>query len=178
MAHRPECRLRISKTLHILRLADEPGYRRQIKTQANLQEGRHSLARKIFHGRAGQLYQRYHDGMEDQIGALGLVLNAVVLFNTRYMDAAVTKLRGDGFEVREEDVARLSPSCGTTSTCWAATPSNCQSCPAGCGPCATRTPPRTSDRPWPPPTPSPRQCWSAVWSVRGRCTRSARRRAR
>lgn len=47
--------------------------------------------------------------MEDQIGALGLVLNAVVLFNTRYMDAAVTKLRGDGFEVREEDVARLSP---------------------------------------------------------------------
>lgn len=48
---------RVSKSLHILRLADEPGYRRQIKTQANLQEGRHALARKIFHGRAGQLYQ-------------------------------------------------------------------------------------------------------------------------
>lgn len=47
--------------------------------------------------------------MEDQIGALGLVLNALVLFNTRYMDAALTKLRGDGFEVRDEDVARLSP---------------------------------------------------------------------
>ncbi|MCX4750311.1 Tn3 family transposase [Kitasatospora sp. NBC_01287] len=71
---------RISKSLHILRLADEPGYRRQIKTQANLQEGRHALARKIFHGRAGQLYRNYHDGMEDQIGALGLVLNALVLF--------------------------------------------------------------------------------------------------
>lgn len=100
---------RISKTLHILRLADEPGYRRQIKSQANLQEGRHSLARKIFHGRHGQLYQRYQDGMEDQIGALGLVLNALVLFNTRYMDAAVTQLREDGFDVRDEDVARLSP---------------------------------------------------------------------
>jgi TnpA family transposase len=100
---------RIAKTLHILRLADEPGYRRQIKVQANLQEGRHALARKIFHGRAGQLYQRYQDGMEDQIGALGLVLNALVLFNTRYMDAAVTQLRADGFDVRDEDVARLSP---------------------------------------------------------------------
>ncbi|MCK1818848.1 transposase [Streptomyces sp. XM83C] len=100
---------RIAKTLHILRLADEPGYRRQIKVQANLQEGRHALARKIFHGRAGQLYQRYQDGMEDQIGALGLVLNALVLFNTRYMDAAVTQLREDGFDVRDEDVARLSP---------------------------------------------------------------------
>ncbi|MFJ9775391.1 Tn3 family transposase [Kitasatospora sp. NPDC101157] len=100
---------RIAKTLHILRLADEPGYRRQIKTQANLQEGRHALARKIFHGRAGQLYQNYHDGMEDQIGALGLVLNALVLFNTRYMDAALTQLSADGFDVRDEDVARLSP---------------------------------------------------------------------
>jgi hypothetical protein len=37
--------------------------------------GRHSLGRKIFQGRSGQLYQRYQDGMEDQIGALGLVLN-------------------------------------------------------------------------------------------------------
>ncbi|MEV6332663.1 Tn3 family transposase [Streptomyces sp. NPDC051909] len=100
---------RIAKTLHILRLADEPRYRRQIKTQANLQEGRHALARKIFHGRAGQLYQNYQEGMEDQIGALGLVLNALVLFNTRYMDAALARLRADGFNVRDEDVARLSP---------------------------------------------------------------------
>ncbi|MGW7823556.1 Tn3 family transposase [Streptomyces puniciscabiei] len=34
---------------------------------------------------------------------------AVVLFNTRYMDAAVNQLRADGFDVRDEDVARLSP---------------------------------------------------------------------
>jgi hypothetical protein len=35
--------------------------------------------------------------------------NALVLFNTRYMDAAITQLRADGFDVRDEDVARLSP---------------------------------------------------------------------
>lgn len=96
------------RTLHILRLADDPGYRRQITAQDNLQEGRHALARKVFHGRAGQLYQRYQDGMEDQLGALGLVLNAVVLWNTRYTDAALTQLRTRGFDVRDEDVARLS----------------------------------------------------------------------
>nr|WP_245877040.1 transposase [Streptomyces uncialis] len=44
---------------------------------------------------------------QDQIGALGLVLKALVLFNTRYMDAAVTQLRADGFAVRDEEVARL-----------------------------------------------------------------------
>ncbi|MEE1745662.1 Tn3 family transposase [Streptomyces sp. JV184] len=42
-------------------------------------------------------------------GALGLVLNALALFNTRYMVAAVKQLRADGFDVRDEVVARLSP---------------------------------------------------------------------
>nr|WP_235192815.1 transposase [Streptomyces viridochromogenes] len=46
---------RIAKTLHILRLADEPGYRRQIKVQANLQEGLHSIARKTLPRPSGQL---------------------------------------------------------------------------------------------------------------------------
>jgi len=34
--------------------------------------------------------------MEDQLAALGLVLNAVVLWNTRYLDAIVEDLRGKG----------------------------------------------------------------------------------
>ncbi len=74
-------------------------------------------------------------GMEDQIGALGLVLNALVPFNTRYMDAAVTQLRADGFEVRNEDVARLSPFVQTiTSTCSAGTPSSSPNLPGGLRP--------------------------------------------
>lgn len=48
-------------------------------------------------------------GMEDQLGALGLVLNALVLFNTRYLGAALDQLRAQGYEVRDEDAARLSP---------------------------------------------------------------------
>jgi Tn3 transposase DDE domain len=47
--------------------------------------------------------------MEDQLGALGLVLNALMLFTTRYLDAAITELRAGGYEVRDEDAARLSP---------------------------------------------------------------------
>ncbi|HAM21352.1 MAG TPA: hypothetical protein DCQ04_03595, partial [Actinobacteria bacterium] len=43
------------------------------------------------------------------LGALGLVVNAVVLWNTIYMDAALRQLSSEGFEVRDEDVARLSP---------------------------------------------------------------------
>jgi TnpA family transposase len=70
---------RIFKTLHILSIIDSQPYRRGIKGMRNLQEGRHALAGKIFHGRKGELFQRYREGMEDQLGALGIVLNCVVL---------------------------------------------------------------------------------------------------
>lgn len=102
---------RIAKTLHLLALVDplDETYRRAINTQLTVQESRHRLARAIFHGRRGQIYQRYREGQEDQLGALGLVLNAAVLWNTRYIDAAVTALRDAGQEIPETDIARLSP---------------------------------------------------------------------
>ena len=56
-----------------------------------------------------ELRQRYREGQEDQLGALGLVVNAIILWNTIYMDAALARLRTDGVDVRDEDVARLSP---------------------------------------------------------------------
>ena len=84
-------------------------YRRDIKGIRNLQEGRHALARKICHGKKGELYHRYERGLENQLGSLGLVLNCVVLWNTVYIDAALNQLRSQGYPVRDEDVARLSP---------------------------------------------------------------------
>ena len=102
---------RIAKTVHLLALIDpvDETYRRSINTQLTIQESRHRLARAIFHGRRGQIYQRYREGQEDQLGALGLVLNAVVLWNTRYTDAAIAALRDAGQEISDTDIERLSP---------------------------------------------------------------------
>jgi hypothetical protein len=100
---------RIPKTLHLLRFIDDPTYRRRILTQLNRGEGRHGLARKCFHGQRGELRQRYREGQEDQLGALGLVLNALILWNTRYMDAALDHLRSSDVEVKPDDASRLSP---------------------------------------------------------------------
>ncbi len=77
--------------------------------QLTVQESRHRLGRKICHGNRGQIRQPYREGQEDQLAALGLVLNAVVLWNTRYLDAIREQLRERGEQVRGEDVARLSP---------------------------------------------------------------------
>jgi len=70
---------RVFKTLHVLAYVDDETYRRDIKGIRNLQEGRHDLARHVFHGRKGELHRAYHQGMEDQLGALGLVLNCITL---------------------------------------------------------------------------------------------------
>jgi TnpA family transposase len=100
---------RIDKTIHILNFIDDESRRRSTLAQLNLGEGRHALARNIFHGKRGELYQRYREGQEDQLSALGLVVNVVVLWNTIYMDAVLSQLRKEGYPVLDEDVARLSP---------------------------------------------------------------------
>lgn len=43
------------------------------------QESRHKLVGDVCHGKHGTIHQAYRDSMEDQLGALGLVLNATVL---------------------------------------------------------------------------------------------------
>lgn len=48
-------------------------------------------------------------GQEDQLSALGLVVNMIVLWNTLYMDAVLDQLRREGYPVQPEDEARLSP---------------------------------------------------------------------
>ena len=100
---------RIDKTIHTLRYIDDEAERRATLVQLNRGEGRHSVARAVFHGKRGELRQHYREGQEDQLGALGLVLNMIVLWNSIYMEAAPTELRAQGHRVLDADVARLSP---------------------------------------------------------------------
>jgi TnpA family transposase len=100
---------RVAKTLYWLAYLDDEAYRRRILVQLNRGESRHRLARAIFHGQRGEVRPRYREGQEDQLGALGLGLNMVVLWNTRYLDAALQHLQASGVERKGEDVERLSP---------------------------------------------------------------------
>lgn len=100
---------RIEKTLHVLTMIDDESQRRSTLTQLNRGEARHSLARVVFHGKRGELRQHYREGQEDQLGALGLVLNMIVLWNTIYIEATLAQLRKEGFKIKDEDIARLSP---------------------------------------------------------------------
>ena len=100
---------RLEKTLFLLSWVDDIAYRRRVLTQLTRIESRHSLAGAIRFGQKGKLYEQYREGQEDELNALGLVLNMFVLWNTRYMNAAIDHLRNTGFEVRDDDLERLSP---------------------------------------------------------------------
>ena len=99
----------MAKTLYLLNYLDDDAYRCRILTQLKRGESRDGVARAIFHGQRGELRQRYRECKEDDMGALGLVVNAVVLWNTRYLDAALAQVRASGTVVEPEDVVRLSP---------------------------------------------------------------------
>ena len=50
---------RIDKTLHTLTYIDDEAKRWGTLTQLNRGEGRHSVARAVFHGKRGELRQHY-----------------------------------------------------------------------------------------------------------------------
>lgn len=100
---------RINKTIYLLNYIDDKDYRRRILTQLNRGEGRHAVARSICYGQHGEIRKKYREGQEDQLGALGLVTNAFVLWNTMYMQASIDHLRKHFIEIKAEDEARLSP---------------------------------------------------------------------
>ena len=100
---------RINKTLYLLNYINDEDYRRRILTQLNRGEERHHVARAIFHGRRGEMRKPYREGQEDQLGALGLVLNAVVLWNTTYMESALNHLKNQSVTIDDDFEQRLSP---------------------------------------------------------------------
>jgi TnpA family transposase len=79
-----------SNLVYQIAYVDDEAYRRRILTQLNRGEGRHALARVTFHGQKGELRQRYREGQEDQLSALGLVVNASILWNTYSLPAQRT----------------------------------------------------------------------------------------
>lgn len=55
---------RIEKTIHTLNFIDDEVMRRGTLAQLNFGEGRHALARDVFHGKRGELHQHYPPASE------------------------------------------------------------------------------------------------------------------
>ena len=97
------------KTIFVLRYLGSEEYRRRINLQLNKGEAMHALRRFLFVAHEGQIRRRHLEEQLNQAGCLNLVTNAVVVWNTVYMAAALEQLRAEGHPVDEADVKHLSP---------------------------------------------------------------------
>ncbi|APM40822.1 hypothetical protein BS101_19975 [Clostridium kluyveri] len=95
---------RIFKTKHNLTYIDDEAYRRKILTQLNRGEFRHSLARALWNSKKGELHQNYREGQEDQLGALGFIVNAIVIWNTKYIGLVLDAIRDKDKILEYEDI--------------------------------------------------------------------------
>ena len=99
---------RIIKTLHMLGYVDSKEKRRRILTQLNRQEFRHRLARRVCYGDRGEIRKAHRHEQEEQLGALGLTLNAIALWNSTYIQAAIGQLTQEGWSISDADIAELN----------------------------------------------------------------------
>ncbi len=99
---------RIAKTAHILDSIDDEQLRRRVLIGLNKGETLHSLARAIFFGRQGRFTDRGYEAQLNRASALSLVLNAIVVWNTRYFEQARAVVAKQGDPIVESVWKHLS----------------------------------------------------------------------
>jgi TnpA family transposase len=100
---------RLIKTLFVLRYLHDAALRRRVHAQLNKGEKLHDLRKFLFFAREGMVTQKYEEGQTNQAACLNLLTNAVIVWNTVYMQAALEALRHEDYPVHEEDLAHLWP---------------------------------------------------------------------
>ena len=100
---------RLIKTIFILRYLMSEQYRRRILIQINKGEKLHNLRRLIFFANESKIRGKQAEAISHQAACLNLITNAVVAWNSVYMNAAIEQLKAEGYPVMESDIKHLSP---------------------------------------------------------------------
>ncbi len=100
---------RLIKTIFILRYLENEAYRRRIEVQLNKGEAIHALRRTLFFAHEGKIRRKQEEEQNNQALCLTLLTNAVIAWNTVYMQAVIEQLRTEGHPVQEQDLVHLSP---------------------------------------------------------------------
>ena len=99
---------RLERTLFTLDWISEPELRRETGQELNKGEARNSLARAVFIHRLGEIRDRTYENQQHRASGLNLLVTAIILWNTRYLECAVTTLRQTE-DVPHHLLAHLSP---------------------------------------------------------------------
>lgn len=84
---------RIERTLFTLEWLQDPALRRRVSAGLNKGEARNSLARAVFFYRLGEIRDRSYENQRYRASGLNLVVAAITLWNTVYLERAIAALR-------------------------------------------------------------------------------------
>jgi TnpA family transposase len=100
---------RIERSLFMLEWMKDPELRRRVQVGLNKGEARNALARAVFFNRQGDLRDRSFENQRYRASGLNLIVAAIILWNTVYLERAVAALREHGIAIDDEALAHLSP---------------------------------------------------------------------
>src|SRR3954470_6000674 len=100
---------RIERTLFTLDWLEDPALRRQATAELNKGESRNALARAVCFHRLGRLRDRTAEAQQHRAGGLALVVAAIILWNTVYMERAIGALRAWGEHIPDDLLSHLAP---------------------------------------------------------------------
>ena len=100
---------RLERSLFTLQYLRDVELRRRIHVGLNKGEARNALARAVFFNRLGELRDRTYENQRYRASGLNLVVAAIVLWNTVYLERAVKALRERGQVISDDLLAHLSP---------------------------------------------------------------------
>jgi TnpA family transposase len=83
---------RIERTLFTLAWLEDPALRRRVNAGLNKGEARNSLARAVFFNRLGEIRDRSFENQQHRASGLNLVVAAITLWNTVYLQRATELL--------------------------------------------------------------------------------------
>jgi TnpA family transposase len=100
---------KLERTLFTLQWLQDPELRRRSHVGLNKGEQQNALRRAVFFNRLGEIRDRSYENQRHRASGLNLVVAAIILWNTVYLQRAVDHLRNDGHDPAPGDLAHLSP---------------------------------------------------------------------
>jgi TnpA family transposase len=100
---------RIERTLFTLYWMQDPKLRTRVLSGLNKGESRNSLAKAVFFYRRGAVRDRSREDLQNKASGLNLVVAAIVLWNTVYLEQAVKALEKGGTPIPPECLPHISP---------------------------------------------------------------------
>ena len=100
---------RIERTLFILTWLQSTELRRRVHAGLNKGEARNALARAVFFHRLGEIRDRSFDQQRYRASGLSLVIAAIVLWNTTYLERSVGSIREKAPDLDDQLLRFLSP---------------------------------------------------------------------